>query len=755
MLLALGAAATAGAQDLCRYVDPFIGTGDHGHTHPAAVVPHGMVQPGPDTRHHGWDACSGYHHDDRTVNGFSQTRLSGTGCGDMGDFLIMPLNQAPNLVHAGEKENKYRCPWASPFSHEREAAAPGYYSVWLDRYAANVEITATQRTAAYRVAFDADQIGEWGTGLLVDLDYNNQNQYVLQMDYETPDDHTLLAFRRTLGWAYNQPIYMALELSEPFDVECVRDTVRTADRVYPCCKLILRFRPKADGTAPAKVEAKLAISYVDYDGAVKNLAAEQPAWDFDGVRSRAHALWNKTLGKIRVNQLGNAAADSTLRIFYTGLYHAALAPTLFCDVDGRHLGMDINIHQGNVSDPMYTVFSLWDTHRALHPLVSLIAPEMNEAYIRSLITKGDEGGIVPKWELTGNYTACMIGYHFASLAADMMTKGFTNFDRRAALRHSIRSAVYDTAGITPRLPKWKMNDLMPIARYWNNRIGYVPFDKSSESVAKGLEYAYNDFCIAEMAKLLGDEATEKNYREKAKAYRNYFDASVGFMRGKDSRGNWRQDFDPTSSSHRMDDYTEGNAWQWTWFVPHDPQGLVSLFGGRKQFLAKLDSLFVAPSVLTGDNVSPDITGLIGQYAHGNEPSHATIYLYSYVGEGWKTQALADSIMRSLYFDGPRGLSGNEDCGQMSAWYVLNAIGFYQPCPGKPEYCIARPLFGEVALQMPGGTLTVRTLNNAPQNKYVQSVRLNGKKLKTLFFQHQDIRSGGLLEIEMGPKPKRK
>jgi len=349
----------------------------------------------------------------------------------------------------------------------------------------------------------------------------------------------------------------------------------------------------------------------------------------------------------------------------------------------------------------------------------------------------------------------MIGYHFASLAADMMTKGFTNFDRRAALRHSIRSAVYDTAGITPRLPKWKMNDLMPIARYWNNRIGYVPFDKSSESVAKGLEYAYNDFCIAEMAKLLGDEATEKTYREKAKAYRNYFDASVGFMRGKDSRGNWRQDFDPTSSSHRMDDYTEGNAWQWTWFVPHDPQGLVSLFGGRKQFLAKLDSLFVAPSVLTGDNVSPDITGLIGQYAHGNEPSHATIYLYSYVGEGWKTQALADSIMRSLYFDGPRGLSGNEDCGQMSAWYVLNAIGFYQPCPGKPEYCIARPLFGEVALQMPGGTLTVRTLNNAPQNKYVQSVRLNGKKLKTLFFQHQDIRSGGLLEIEMGPKPKRK
>ena len=747
------ATVAAQGQDFTRYVNLFIGTGGHGHTHPAAMVPHGMIQPGPDTRHHGWDACSGYYYEDRTINGFAQTRLSGTGCADLSDFLMMPLNAVPDTWHNGDKGGRYDCSWAAPFSHEDEVAEPGYYSVKLGRYDIKTEITATERTALYRFSYTPYRNGRkvvTNAMMLIDLDYTNQNQYLLDSDFKQISDDMLLCYHRTQGWAYNQPVYMAVKFSSPFYVEEIRDTVTEKGRTYPCHKLLLRFHGDEMGNGPYVVNAKAAISYCSYKGAMRNLMAEQSGWDFDGTREKAKQKWNECLGKIVIDDLGEAAADTTREIFYTALYHANIAPNLFCDVDGSFLGMDLKIHHSQ--EPDYTVFSLWDTHRALHPLISIIDPAANEAYLRALVRKGDEGGIVPKWELTANYTCCMIGYHYVSLLADMMTKGYRNFPVDRAFEHAIRCAEWDTTGITPALPRWMIDYLIPKARHYKNELGYIPCDKASESVAKGLEYAYNDWCIAQVAEILGKTEKAKLYTRRGQFYKNYFDASTGFMRGKMADGSWRQNFDPTSSDHRMDDYTEGNAWQWTFFVPQDPQGLMQLFGSKKNFITKLDSLFTAPSILTGDNVSPDISGLIGQYAHGNEPSHATIFLYNYAGQPWKTQELVDSVLYSLYFDGPMGLSGNEDCGQMSAWYILNALGFYQMCPGKPEYTISRPIFKQATINLPNGKkFVIKTTNNSRKNKYVKRMRLNGRELKQPFFSHAELAAGGVLELEMSPR----
>ena len=751
LFLAAVGTLTAAAQsaDYASFVNPFIGTGGHGHTHPAAVVPHGMVQPGPDTRHHGWNACSGYYYADTTINGFSQTRLSGTGCADRSDFLFQPVNGQPDLMaHNGEKSGKYRCPYAQPFSHADETAEPGYYSVKYADAGIRTEITATERTAFYRFSYaDGDK-----AAMIVDLDYNNQNRYMQEMDYEVVDDHTLRLSHRAIGWAYNRKVYAYVQFNHAFSYTAVRDTVREANRVYPCCKLLLTFH-HTKKNKPAEVLMKTALSYVDGHGAQLNLEKELPGWNFDATRRTARQLWNECLGRVTIDELGAAAADSTREIFYTALYHAEIAPQLFSDVDGRYMGMDLKPRRTSVSDPVYTVFSLWDTHRALHPFVSLIEPSKNEAYIRSLIKKGDELGIVPKWELDGNETACMIGYHFASLLADMVTKGYKDFDAEKGLAQAIRCAEYDTAGISRVLPRWKMGEVMPVSRKYKNTLGYAPCDEDHESVAKALEYAYDDWCIAQVASHLGKADVAQTFEKRGKLYAHYFDASTGFMRGKTKAGTWRTPFDPTSSDHRMDDYTEGNAWQWTWFVPHDPQGLMQLFGSSTACIAKLDSLFKAPSVLTGDNVSPDITGLIGQYAHGNEPSHATIYLYTYWNQPWKTQALADSILYGLYYCGPNGLSGNEDCGQMSAWYLLNAMGLYQPCPGNPEYVIARPVFGSVTMKLENGrSFTIRTVNNSRENCYVRTVKLNGRKLRSLFLSHEEIMQGGTLEIVMSNKP---
>ena len=492
---------------------------------------------------------------------------------------------------------------------------------------------------------------------------------------------------------------------------------------------------------------KMGISAVDTEGAKKNLEAEIPSWEFEQVRSNARQAWNNYLSKIDIT-----TQDETDRsIFYTAMYHTAISPNLFTDVDGRYWGMDLKVHQGNADKPIYTVFSLWDTFRALHPLLSIIDTQLNNDFIRSLLQKHQEGGIFPMWDLASNYTGTMIGYHAASLIADAYTKGYADFDLQEAYNACLRAAEYDTTGI--KCPALVLPHLMPMAKYYKNTLGYIPCDRENESVAKALEYAYDDYCISVLAEAVGDYKNQEKYTRFAKAYELYFDPSTRFMRGLDSKGEWRSPFSPRASNHRSDDYCEGNAWQWTWFTPHDIEGLVELMGGEQAFVGKLDSLFTADSSLEGDAVSADISGLIGQYAHGNEPSHHIIHMYNYVNQPWKTQELIDRVLKEQYRNAPDGLSGNEDCGQMSAWYILNAMGFYQVCPGKPVYSIGRPLFDKVTINLPEAkTFTIITKNNSKDNKYIESAMLNGQELNIPFLEHKDIAAGGTLEITLTNQP---
>ena len=697
--------------DYASYVNPFVGTGGHGHTFPGPVVPHGMVQPSPDTRIDGWDACSGYYYADSTINGFSHTHVSGTGCADYGDFLLMPT--VGEQQYNPQDYSSQTLPYASAFSHQNETAEPGYYSVFLERYGVKAELTATCRAALHRYTFPETE----DAGFVLDLDYSIQHQTNLDMQVDVVSDTEIRGIKLTKYWAFDQQVSFYAKFSKPFAATVVRDTLSDQNgKMQPRCKVLLRFNTDKD----EQVLVKVGISAVDMEGARKNLEAEIPDWNFDEVRDDARKMWNEYLSKIDVST--DNETDKT--VFYTAMYHAAVSPNLFMDVDGRYLGMDLETHQGNAEKPIYTVFSLWDTFRALHPLYSIIDPQLNNDFIRSLLQKNREGGIFPMWDLASNYTGTMIGYHAASLIADAYTKGYADFDLQEAYNACLRAAEYDTTDI--KCPSAVLPHLMPKAKYYKNTIGYIPCDHENESVAKALEYAYDDYCISVLAEAVGDY---KNYQK------------------------YTRPFNPKASNHRNDDYCEGNAWQWTWFVPHDVEGLVELMGGEDAFVGKLDSLFTADSTIEGELVSADISGLIGQYAHGNEPSHHVIHLYNYANRPWKTQELIDRVLKEQYRNAPDGLSGNEDCGQMSAWYILNSMGFYQVCPGKPVYSIGRPLFDRVDISLPDrNVFSIVTKNNSSENKYIKSVTLNGRPLDEPFLNHQDIARGGTLEIVMSAEP---
>lgn len=738
MLLVACSADVAVEKDYAASVNPFVGTGGHGHTFPGAVVPNGMIQPSPDTRIDGWDASSGYYYEDSLMNGFSHTHLSGTGCADYGDFLLMPT--VGEQVCNPQDFSKQNLPFASNFSHASEVAEPGYYSVFLDRYGVRAEMTATKRAALHRFTFPETE----KAGFILNLDYSIQHQTNLDMQVEVVSDTEIRGHKLSQYWAFDQQLSFYAKFSKPFTYEVLRDTLIDQNgKKQPRCKVLLQFATQKD----EQVMVKMAVSAVDMEGAQKNLEAEIPGWDFEGIRKSARQAWNNYLSKIDVT----TAEQDDKTIFYTAMYHTAISPNLFTDVDGRYLGMDLKTHQGDVNQPVYTTFSLWDTFRALHPLLSIIDPAKNNDYIRSLLLKAQEGGVLPKWELAGNYTATMIGYHAASLMADAYTKGYADFDLNEAYKACIRAAEYDTTGI--KCPELVLPVLMPMARYYKNTLGYIPCDRENESVAKALEYAYDDYCISILAEAVGDYKNQEKYAKFAKAYELYFDPSTRFMRGLDSKGKWRTPFNPRASNHRNDDYCEGTAWQWTWFVPHDVEGLVGLMGGEDAFVGKLDSLFTASSQMEGEVVSADITGLIGQYAQGNEPSHHVIHMYNYVNRPWQTQELLDRVFKEQYRNDPDGLSGNEDCGQMSAWYILNSMGFYQVCPGKPVYSIGRPIFDKVVINLPENkTFTITALNNSKENKYIQAVKLNGKDLVTPFFEHKDMINGGTLEFVMTNQP---
>ena len=720
-------------------VNVFIGTGGHGHTFPGATLPHGMVQLSPDTRLFGWDACSGYYYDDTSIMGFTHTHLSGTGIGDYGDILFMPVVGEKPLI-AGTAENPdegYR----SRFSHEQESAWPGYYQVLLQDDSINVELTATLRAGLHRYTYPKASDAR----LIVDMEPTIHGHQHPVTQIRVVNDSTIAGMKYTVGWAKRHYVYFYAVFSSPFDYKLYSGTEYQSDSTsvtVNTAKAVISFRNlPADG----RVLAKVGISSVDEEGARLNVEAEIPNWDFEGVMKQANTAWNEAVGKIDIETSDN---DSRT-VFYTSLYHAFIQPSLASDVDGRYRTMGHEIKQ-DVSYTNYTVFSLWDTFRAAHPLYTIVTPEQNQAFIRSLLRKYDEGGILPKWELASNETGTMIGYHAVSVIADAMMKKQCDFDVKKALEACIRSSVYDTTGVTPMMDRQILNGkLMPVSIKYKNELGYIPCDKVGGSVSQGLEFAYNDWLIAQMMKEHNRKDLYDKYMELSRNYRNYFDPETKLMRGRLSDGSWITPFDP-ASVQRPSNYVEGNAWQWAWFVPQDVEGLMELVGGQKSFEAHLDTLFTTSSELTGDpNAAADVTGMIGQYAHGNEPSHHIPYLYNYAGAPRKTQALVDHILRTLYHNDPNGLSGNEDVGQMSAWYALSAMGFYSFCPGRPVYEIGRPIFDKVTIHLSNGKdFVIQAKNNSVENKYIRSMKLNGEDLAEPRFSHFDLMKGGELIFEM-------
>lgn len=720
-------------------VNVFIGTGGHGHTFPGATLPHGMVQLSPDTRLFGWDACSGYYYDDTSIMGFTHTHLSGTGIGDYGDILFMPVvGEKPLIAGTAEKPDEgYR----SRFSHEQESARPGYYQVLLQDDSINVELTATLRAGLHRYTYPKASDAR----LIVDMEPTIHGHQHPVTQIRVVNDSTIAGMKYTVGWAKRHYVYFYAVFSSPFDYKLYSGTEYQSDSTsvtVNTAKAVMSFRNlPADG----RVLAKVGISSVDEEGARLNVEAEIPNWDFEGVMKQANTAWNEALGKIDIETSDN---DSRT-VFYTSLYHAFIQPSLASDVDGRYRTMGHEIKQ-DVSYTNYTVFSLWDTFRAAHPLYTIVTPEQNQAFIRSLLRKYDEGGILPKWELASNETGTMIGYHAVSVIADAMMKKQCDFDVKKALEACIRSSVYDTTGVTPMMDRQILNGkLMPVSIKYKNELGYIPCDKVGGSVSQGLEFAYNDWLIAQMMKEHNRKDLYDKYMELSRNYRNYFDPETKLMRGRLSDGSWITPFDP-ASVQRPSNYVEGNAWQWAWFVPQDVEGLMELVGGQKSFEAHLDTLFTTSSELTGDpNAAADVTGMIGQYAHGNEPSHHIPYLYNYAGAPRKTQALVDHILRTLYHNDPNGLSGNEDVGQMSAWYALSAMGFYSFCPGRPVYEIGRPIFDKVTIHLSNGKdFVIQAKNNSVENKYIRSMKLNGEDLAEPRFSHFDLMKGGELIFEM-------
>lgn len=732
---------TSPGNSVLDHVDPFIGTDFHGHTFPGATTPFGMVQLSPDTRTLGWDACAGYHYSDSSILGFSHTHLSGTGIGDYGDVLFMPFNGDVALVSgtAEDPDSGYR----SRFDRSTEAASPGYYTVDLTDDGIKAELTATTRTGIHRYTFsDPGQ-----AGVLIDLTHTIHGHQNPRHEIRIVNDREIHGLKVTSGWAKNHIVYFAARFSEPFVPEIFMGDQRVKD-VKNLTGKDIRVKLLFESDNVEEVIAKVAISPVGYEGAVKNLEAEADSWDFDGYREAAESVWKDALSSIAI-QTDNAADKRT---FYTALYHSMIFPGINSDVDGQYRSMRQEVVSSEHLN--YTVFSLWDTHRALHPLFTIIKPDYNQELIRSLLRKYDEGGILPMWELASNYTGTMIGSHAVSVIVDAYMKGHRNFDTEKALEAIVHSVKYDTVKEISYPSDQAWGNLMPKAKLYEEKYGFIPSDQERSSVAKALEFAYNYWAIATMAADMGETEIADEFFEKSQRYSIYFDEEVGFMRGKRLDGTWDEPFHPKYSSHWNTPYVEGNAWQWTWYVPHDVEGYIDLFGGKEAFATKLDSLFTTSSEILGEDASVDITGLIGQYAHGNEPSHHIAYLFNAVDRPWRTQEIVSEILTEFYSDQPDGLVGNEDCGQMSAWYILNSMGFYPICPGDTKYSIGRPSFEQVEIALAGDkTFSVVAENLDPAHPYVSEVYLDGEKLTEPFIDHSSIEQGGTLKFVMGAEKK--
>ena len=718
--------------DEIQYVDPFIGTGFHGHTFPGTTRPYAMVQLSPDTHIMGWDASSGYHYDDQQIYGFSHTHLSGTGIGDLGDILLLPFSGGDSIKPV------------ATFKKETEKATPGYYAVRLDNLGVNVELTSTDRVGFHRYTFDNPK----DRRVMLDLGHvlqPNWGHKLVSNDYQLVNDSTVEGTYKTQGWAHFHSVSYRVTFSEPMTkiYQYIDGKMRSDSlflKLHSDKDLKFHYRFK-ESDKPLLV--KVALSPVDVEGAEKNMEAELPGWDFDQVRAESADIWNKALNKIQIE-----TNDPVIRKnFYTALYHTMIAPFAYQDVDGRYLGMDKKVHTAAAGYTNYTAFSLWDTFRALHPLMTIINPSLASDMGNALVQGYMEGTILPKWPLASSYTGCMVGYPAVSVLADLVAKDLAKGDLNLWAEAGARSSVY-RADLAEKFKGTRELDLITRHVYYKDKFGFVPADSIPESVSWGLEMAYYDWCIAQIAAKAGNDTLAKAYQEKASYYKRYLDPETKLMRGVMADGSFRTPFNPRYSSHMKSDYTEGNAFQWSFFVPHDMDNFIAEIGGKKELETRLDTLFTTSSQIDGAEASGDITGLIGQYAHGNEPSHHMAYLYNWTDAPWKGAERLDFIMRNFYTNQPDGIIGNEDCGQMSAWYVLSALGFYQVCPGIPVYAIGRPMVDKATIPVAGGNFQIIVKNNSPENKYVKEAKLNGKVLDSLFFPHADLVKGGTLEIEM-------
>ncbi len=703
------------------YVNPFIGTGGHGHTYPGATVPFGMVQLSPDTRIDGsWDGCSGYHYSDSIIYGFTHTHLNGTGCSDYGDIMFMPFNGALTTNHKN---------YASKFSHTNEKASAGYYSVKLNN-GISAELTATTRVGLHRYTFPQNKPAH----VILDLTHRDKT---LESYIKITGPRTIEGFRRSEAWATDQYIYFVAEFSEDFTSETfINDTSlnyqQSKENLYSGenVKTIFTF-----ANTKKAILLKVGISAVSVEGAKKNMLQELPGWDFGKTKSNAEALWYKELAKI---EIGSSDIEK-LTIFYTALYHTMIQPNIAMDVDGMYRGRDNKIHKAE-GFTYYSVFSLWDTFRAAHPLYTIIDQKRTSDFINTFLAQYEQGGRLPVWELASNETDCMIGYHAVSVIADAMVKGIKGFDYNKAFEASKHSAMLDHLG----LQAYKQN-------------GVITVEDEPESVSKTLEYAYDDWCIAQMANLLGKTNEYNYFIKRSQNWKNTFDPTTGFMRPK-KNGGWLTPFDPSEVNNN---FTEGNSWQYTFFVPHDVYGLIDMMGGNNAFEKKLDELFHANSKTTGREQA-DITGLIGQYAQGNEPSHHMAYLYNFIGKPFKAQQHIRQILSNFYKNAPDGLIGNEDCGQMSAWYVLSSMGFYPVCPGSVTYELGSPIFPSCNIHLENGkTISLFTKNYSDKNHYVSKVLVNDKTLSGSTINYPELadKSGmmnGLkVSFEMSPTAKGK
>ena len=690
-------AVAATAQNLTQYVNQYVGTGGHGHTFMGANVPFGLVQLGPTEPTRGWDWCSGYYYDDDELIGFGHMHLSGTGIGCLGDVAFLPVKDF--------KQTSTR------FKHEAEKVHPGYYSLQLTDPNVLVELTATERCGFHRYTFKDGAKAQLALDLSQCIGWDKLNDCLLTQESTT----RLTGFRRSNGWAADRRIYFSIDFSQPVTVHRLDSMERVVVSV-------------ADNTKPLLV--KVALSPVSIDKAKLNMQAEMAGWDFDATVKAADDAWNRELARIQIQ-----TNDQTKkRVFYTAMYHLMTSCSKFNDVDREYRGADGKVHKADFTN--YTTLSLWDTYRAAHPLMTVAFPEMQRDFAQTFLNIYKQQGRLPVWHLMGSETDCMVGNPGAIVLADLTMKGFVD-DKELALE---------------ALKATQMKDIRSLGLLKEH--GYIPWnlEPENETVAKALEYCAADDGVAKVAKLLGKSDDYNYFFNRSRSYKKYYDPETRFMRAVGTDGKFRLPFNPFFAEHRTNDYTEGNAWQYTFLVPHDVKGLINLFGSDKAFMSKLDSLFFVEG-WAGDNASPDMSGMTGQYAHGNEPSHHVIYMYNYAGRPDKAAPLLRKMLNEMYLDQPDGLSGNEDVGQMSAWYILSSVGLYQVDPVGGRFVIGSPLFDKATVNVGAGkTFTVVAKNNSDRNIYVQSARLNGKTLKNSYIEFNDIRHGGTLELVMGPKP---